>query len=582
MSMTLTSGRESRMEGAPPLPDPEKEARARAVAIHLLTQFGEPVTEESLRAIMPDAERMAAQYSTPQFEAQAIEANRAGMDAAVARGTANAADRASQRRAARGVVPEDLPPGEFGVASGREVQEYNRPVEEAEAVLGMEQDVADRITRGLREGRPDWEAEGERQFLQERGEQNPMAAQGDRDMDLRRSIMQQRGQFFEMPDGTMIPVGREPTAADFRNERAWRQWVSENPGSERQARYDPQGYETYREGVREGIRENAQEEMATYGMGVSDPAVREELDIAPLTPAQATARNRRDRSEDRVREAQRGRFYAQRLQNDTGMPAGTDIAAMEAERFRQRDAARKDDLAQRRAARRSQGMLLAPGGRGVVNAINELPDEWRHIAILDRLTNGRVGGPTPLGVEAVGAQNALRFINNEAMGGNDPLRRQMMTDQMDMQRRQNSPAIAGQKDIADGNAQTPEAVQHLKDLAERHDTTTGGFSYEDEMNLANTLQDPPYNMSQADAEAKAYELAESRRWFSGDKPASQQGVAPPPAAAPAPQAKPPAPDVPTRRAPQGGGRGGPVRNPLPMLPGGVGRGGSGTLPRDRR
>jgi len=440
MSMTLTSGRESRMEGAPPLPDPEKEARTRAVAIHLLTQFGEPVTEESLRAIMPDAERMAAQYSTPQFEAAAIEASRAGMDAAVARGTANAAGRASQRRAARGVVPEDLPPGEFGVASGREVQEYNRPVEEAEAVLGMEQDVADRIARGLREGRPDWEAEGERQFLQERGEQNPMAAQGDRDMDLRRSIMQKRGQFFEMPDGTMIPVGREPTAADFRNERAWRKWVSETPGSERQARYDPQGYETYREGVREGIRENAQEEMATYGMGVSDPAVREELGIAPLTPEQATARNRRDRSEDRVREAQRGRFYAQRLQNDTGMPAGTDIAAMEAERFRQRDAARKDDLAARRErasmnARLAGGQPTAGSRAAVQNMIQgrdrfdtlidrlgqENMTDWQRAGIIAGLTpQAQTANPTPLGVDAVGAQNAMRFVTADVLAGNQP------------------------------------------------------------------------------------------------------------------------------------------------------------------
>jgi hypothetical protein len=61
-------------------------------------------------------------------------------------------------------------------------------------------------------------------------------------------------------------------------------------------------------------------------------------------------------------------------------------------------------------------MLLAPGGRGVVNAINQLPEEWRNIALLDRLTQGRVGGPTPLGVQAVGAANAFQMMRGMGLG----------------------------------------------------------------------------------------------------------------------------------------------------------------------
>jgi hypothetical protein len=442
MALTLTPGTEMRLDGAPDQLLPANEDRIRAIAARLLEDDAEGVLfGGDIRNAIPNATQIV------------MDEDRARLAAGGARATANAADRASQRRAARGVVPEDLPPGEFGVASGRTVEEANRPQDQAIAALEIEQDTADNIIGGLRRDKRNWDAESQYQFLQERGEQNPMAAQGDRDVDLRRSIMQQRGQFFEMPDGTMIPVGREPTAADFRNERAWRKWVSENPGSERQARYDPQGYETYREGVREDIRENAQEEMATYGTGVSDPAVRAELGIAPLAPEQATARNRRDRSEDRVREAQRGRFYAQRLQNDTGMPAGTDIAAMEAERFRQRDAANKEDLAQRRALVAQRGELrgagLSPAVGDMRNRFDSLIDrlgqenmtDWQRAGIIAGLApEAQTANPTPLGVDSANMQLAAPVIRSVLAGAAqsmDPaaqadreLRNQMMLAQM--------------------------------------------------------------------------------------------------------------------------------------------------------
>lgn len=86
----------------------------------------------------------------------------------------------------------------------------------------------------------------------------------------------------------------------------------------------------------------------------------------------------------------------------------------------QGDLARNDELRARRDTLREQRMLNAPGGAGLVNAINQLPPDWRNIAILDRITQGRVGGPTPLGVDAVGAQNAMRFMNNSAFANLDP------------------------------------------------------------------------------------------------------------------------------------------------------------------
>jgi hypothetical protein len=107
-----------------------------------------------------------------------------------------------------------------------------------------------------------------------------------------------------------------------------------------------------------------------------------------------------------------------------------------------------------------------------------------------------------------------------------------------MQLRQGAPEIAGQRDIAeDRNFESPEARAHLDALADRYDTTYGGFSYENEMALANALQKPPYNMPQAEAEALAYRLAEKRRWLSGGTPGGR-----PRAAAPgAPPAAPPPP-----------------------------------------
>lgn len=98
----------------------------------------------------------------------------------------------------------------------------------------------------------------------------------------------------------------------------------------------------------------------------------------------------------------------------------------------QGDLARNDELRARRDTLREQRMLNAPGGAGLVNAINQLPPDWRNIAILDRITQGRVGGPTPLGVDAVGAQNAARFMNNSAFANNDPRLNELRRTQQTM------------------------------------------------------------------------------------------------------------------------------------------------------
>jgi hypothetical protein len=90
--------------------------------------------------------------------------------------------------------------------------------------------------------------------------------------------------------------------------------------------------------------------------------------------------------------------------------------------------------------------------------------------------------------------------------------------------REKNPGMAGAQDIAGGNASSTEAMKEYARLAEAADTTPGGFSYENERALAETLRKEPYNMSQAEAEAKAYEYAEKRRWVTGGSPG---GVRPP-------------------------------------------------------
>jgi hypothetical protein len=414
-----------------------------------------------------DAEKWANDYIEGQRQKTA--ANRA---AAEAMAQQNADARGRQRSAARGVAPESLPMDEYGSVSGRTVQEANRPQDEAEAVLAMEQDAADRIARGLREGTPTFEAQGDLDFLRERGDKNPTAGPGRTDMAMRSQIRERRGQYYEMPDGTRIPVGREPTAADIRAEREWQDWTNEAPGTERQALYAPEEYERFREGVRNDIRDNARRDMATYGTGPdwklqaeADEAMRTAeaaevgqflgglsgptqnmlrgplvgTDLARLTPgntsqagAQLAARQERKASEERVRNAQRGRFYEERLRADAGLAPQSlgpnpTIDQLERAAYTQRYTKRQRELEARKQNRIDQAMMAGGqptggpfGTRATTTAINQLGDGWREIALLDRLTNGRVGGPTPLGVDAVGAQNAMRAFTADVLAGNQP------------------------------------------------------------------------------------------------------------------------------------------------------------------
>lgn len=447
MAIGLTRGSESRLDGAPRTDLP---AYADWVDAQKAALRGNPQYEWASDQEIDRLARMAVDRHMDAIESQEG-ARRARMDAQAAQAAQSYGRRQADRAQARGVDPNTLPPG----ASASDVQLMNRPASEVEAQLAMEQDAADRIVRGLREGTPTFDAQGDLDFLRERGDQNPLDPAGRTDMAMRDRIRSRRGQGFEMPDGTVIPTGREPTAAEIRDERAWWEWANQTPGSERQAKYDPAAYAQHREGVAQEIQRGAREDMATYGTGPADSQARADLGLPALTADQQAARDRRSRSQDRVAESQREVLIArlaqragvsreearkmmdagraevlQGRQGDAGEagpagPAGAPLTAaerrLESQRLRdaantRQDALRANDLAVRRDNLRNQRLLLAPGGKGVANAINELPEGWRQIAILDRLTNGRVGGPTPLGVEQFQAEAIANGVGRALTG----------------------------------------------------------------------------------------------------------------------------------------------------------------------
>jgi DNA-binding transcriptional MerR regulator len=323
----------------------------------------------------------------------------------------------------------------------------------------QDQDLADEIVGGLRTGNQNWQAEADRQYSQEYGLGGFEYGPGQTDLDIRRRIQDQQG-FIRTQQG-MVPMGRSPTPEQIENYRNFHgKWANETPGTERQARYNPEAYEEFREGVRNDIRDGAQENMATYGTGPDTPLRRAGAGLAPLSDEQVGNRLARELSEDRVADAEREVRIA-RLARQAGISRAQARAMMDKERagmlpegapptplnvaqrrqetqgLRDMAGTRRDaELAARQEALRSQRMLLAPGGRGMVNAINELPDEWRNIAILDRITQGRVGGPTPIARDALTLQNMQRLMNSDVMAGNDPFRQQMMRDQQQLREAQ--------------------------------------------------------------------------------------------------------------------------------------------------
>lgn len=434
--LRLTRGGESRLDGAPYQDLPDYAAYVDAVAARLL--------EDDTDGLLANDQELARERAKEIVNAQ-LDAERKKRSDAQVRVAEEYWRRQQGRAQARGVNPEAMPYG----ASASDVRLANRPVAEASAQLDMEQDAADRVAYALRQDLPPFEAQEDLNFLRERGDMNPLAGPGRTDMAMRARIRQRRGQNYEMPDGSIIPVGREPTAADLQAERDWIESTNRNPGSEFQARYNPQAYEAHMEEVRQRIQDNARREMAMYGTG-SDAALMDAAEAGSRDAQDQLGRRKaRAASDDRQAEATRevrinqlarragvtvaaarqmmdqGRMLARNpAQGDAAAPLTAAERRVESQELRDLGSTRRNqELAARRQARIDQSMLAGGqptggpfGTRAAVTAINQLGPGWREIALLDRLTNGRVGGPTPLGVEQFQAQAIAQGVGRALTG----------------------------------------------------------------------------------------------------------------------------------------------------------------------
>jgi hypothetical protein len=126
-------------------------------------------------------------------------------------------------------------------------------------------------------------------------------------------------------------------------------------------------------------------------------------------------------------------------------------------------------------------------------------------------------GPTPLGVEAMHNQQltdlGLRVAQGRGFQQVTPEQAALAAQQADTQLRQTNPSAAGVKDIADGRWDSEQGIGEIDRLRDSMDNDWGGFSYESEQRLARRLQEPPYNMKPAEAEAAAWASANRERWW---------------------------------------------------------------------
>jgi len=472
MAMTLTAGREMRLDGAPDLLLPNEAEIIDSLAADLLANDTDGLYNGDRNLARLAAERRYREMVQQQ------QAQRAASEATAAKRNA---DRNAQRAAVRGVEPESLPADEYGGVSRQTVREANRPRQDAEAALMQDQDLADQITGGLRTGNLNWQAEADRQYSQEHGLGGFEYGPGQTDLDIRRRIQDQQG-FIRTQQG-MIPAGRSPTPEQIENYRDFHfDWANETPGSERQARYNPEAHAEWQEARAQEIQDRARTDVQKYGTGTSDPILRQQLKLPPLSHQQTAQRLMRQRSEDRqlgrpvtgfdgtpargddgkllpmaasgrrelIARARRQAQRAGQSPDDVVAYANGQLAAADQEPLTQEEImllggtlARDAERDVRKARVAEQAMLAGGqptggpfGTRATVNAINELPDEWRNIAILDRITQGRVGGPTPIERDALTLKNMQRLMNSDIMAGNDPFRQQMMRDQQQLRESQ--------------------------------------------------------------------------------------------------------------------------------------------------
>jgi hypothetical protein len=339
------------------------------------------------------------------------------------------------------------------------------PLPAEERALAQEQGLAAEMTAGYRSGQRNFQAEGDYQYAQEQGLGGFEQGAGKTDLDLRRRLQDQQG-FIRTQQG-MVPVGPQITPERVQALGDFMEFANETPGTARQAQYDPESYEQYREGVRNDIRQGAQNEMAAYGTG-SDEQLRtaalsgNDAEVLYKTSATQLARRaERAASEDRVRVAQRGRpdFYEERLRANAGLPragfadpAAPTVEELESAAYRQRYDTRQADLASRKQAlirtRQAQTNPLEYMNRDDIGGFNQM-------VAADAMLRRGYRGATPLDVE--GAHNkqltdlGLRVAQGQSFQQQTPEQRDLIQLQIEKTRRElQTPQERAAADVAAG------------------------------------------------------------------------------------------------------------------------------------
>jgi len=251
--------------------------------------------------------------------------------------------------------------------------------------------------------------------------------------------------------------------------------------------------------------------------------------------------------------------------------AGVPLAEMAGKSDEERraivDAAGVKDAQARRAQWKAQAMLAGANPRkNLVNAWTMMDNIQQQEALRYMMPGGQLAAAVDAQNMANAADVVKRFMTSGAVSGVgvNPALQAAQAAAANAQARGADPVAAGTGDIAKGQYDTPEAQSELDRLAQSHDTSYGGFSYDNEASLSAALQNPPYNLSPAEADALAYKYGERRRWYwnqgqgaRGKSPGkARPATGPATGAAPVEDAESPARPIPGRPIPP------PPRNPL--------------------
>jgi hypothetical protein len=220
---------------------------------------------------------------------------------------------------------------------------------------------------------------------------------------------------------------------------------------------------------------------------------------------------------------------------------------------------RQADEAERLALWKSQMMLAGGrptggigGSKAASVAYNQLNDpnanNWQR-AVMAKALVPELDNTTPLTADAMGAQNAMRFVNNRNFGANgtpDPSIVEATREKLRRENREADPLTAGREDLVAGDLTSPMSMKESYRLATLYDSGdegagwgwwgVGGMSDKDEGLLAEAFV-RDYKMGELNARRAARLAADRRRLFFKRGPISAAGAAPPPAQGAAPPAR---------------------------------------------